>query len=188
MNIEQTERIKRKLEIMLINEAPIGSIGILECIKNGTKLETDEIGLLYREALCLRDIYRTIDSTILTEETGKLIIERNKPLIGEYYDSWIKLWENYINSGFQSQEIPQRLFDIRKQIMKFSNDYEELPFFKLYSFAWKVDYFNQDIPKLSKKHLHITWHLLGKPTKRNPEKFPLVLQKAKEMGLMEQLK
>jgi len=174
------ERASKILEIMLMNEAPMQCMGnTLEIMRDGHKLEGDDnytlpelVERIRREELLVRDIYAGIDLSVQTEETGKLILEKIKPLVEEYYPAWEKLWQSYVSSGFQPQEVPKRLFDIRSEVYRIyrhSKDYDRLAGQKLYDKAWSVGYFSS--PGMSR----IKWFLAGKPVKINPKKLKLVL-------------
>jgi len=178
------ERAKQILEAMLMNDAPMQIFGFswLEGIKEGDKItapdhyNNKELGLskwinaLRREEETMRDTYQQIDVSRLDEEIGKLIVGECKPLIKEFYEQYFPLVNKYIESDFQPQEVPERLFEIRKRVMILSREYHQLEARKLYGKAWDVGYFNHNC------ETRMAWFIEGKPTQIHLEKLKLVLE------------
>ncbi|MBW2980793.1 hypothetical protein KY360_05245 [Candidatus Woesearchaeota archaeon] len=177
-------RLKQILDVTLMSDAPLMALGgaRLESIREGLKPtvphyigakdpELNEwLSSLRREEESMRDTYARIDVSRLDEETGKSIVSECQPLVQEFYDQYFVLLDKYVASGFQAQEVPQRLFEIRDRVMGLSDEFQKLKAYKLYrETAWKVGYFSHECESRT------AWFIAGKPTEIHPEKLAEVL-------------
>ena len=160
------------------------SFAWLEHIRDGEDFSGDYLEESREEERTLRDIYKKIDISRLDEFTGKSIVEECQPLIEEFYDQYFVLQERYISSGFKSQEVPQRLFEIRDKVTAAYKEYGQLEANALYRKALQVGYFGDNSRSSTTR---MEWFINGKPTDTHPEKLKLVLSEANELCLTKRI-
>jgi len=169
----EEEKAKETLELMLMVDTPMLSVafgGILKAMQEGREVEED----WYKEYIAVRDSYRKIDVSRLTEETGRPVVERLQPIIREYFEILEPLWQSYVSSNHQPLEVPQRLHDIAKTVYTSIEEFDQLveDAYGLYRNGWDVHYFSFDLPQGTNR---TEWFIAGKPTIIHPEKIADVL-------------
>jgi len=171
------ETLRINLDILLKNESPMGAMeDPFHFMRKGLRLYDPpfnntprEVKDMFDYALVVKNVYAAISISELTPETGREIIEHNKPLVADYFQIIEPLWESYLSSGFQAQQVPTRVLPLLVEIDRGVVQYGCLPSRRLYERAWEVGYFSHGFDTRPE------WFFSGKKTLKHPEQLPLVL-------------
>jgi|GEM_PF-5676815 len=174
-------RVKRVVELMLNNDAPMQCMLGLPQIFRAGHIESQEIyDALTREAISVRNIYAEINAADLDDETGKPVIETNKPIIAEYFRDSIPIWEASRHSGFKPQIVPARLDEICSIVNLSIDKYQKLLGDLIYKKSKDFGYLEQDHSRYRGTRMH--WILAGKPVIYHPEKLSQVVEFVNELA------
>ncbi|MFH1359182.1 MAG: hypothetical protein ABIH37_04800 [archaeon] len=168
------EQLEELLNTMLMVDTPISGIargGILKAIEEGREVKED----WYREHMAVKGSYERIDISRLSDNTGKPVVEKLKPLIKEYFSIFEKLWGSYVANDYRAQKVPERLYEIAHVILNSVPEFDRLTndTYELYHRAWDVHYFRFD-RETSPVSTRTEWFIAGKPTRINKEKLKLL--------------
>ncbi|MEK6892573.1 MAG: hypothetical protein AABX07_00035 [Nanoarchaeota archaeon] len=172
-------RVKRIVELMLKNDAPMQCmLEIHDFFRKGYIESIESYIALTKQALCVRDIYAEIKVDDLDDETGRIIIQANKPLIVEYFRESMPIWEMAREAGFKPQIVPARIDEIDCAVNLSIRKYQGLLGFKIYDEAYhKIGYITHDVPPHTS---NIDWFLTGKPVIYHSEKLPQLVEFAQK--------
>jgi hypothetical protein len=169
-------RVKRMVELMLKNSAPMQCMLFFPSIMRNTG-DSSVYDAITKEVLCVRDIYAKIDLSELDDDTGKRIIETNKPLVTEFFNVAMPIWEAVKISGFKPQNVPMRLDEICEIVNTSIDEYQRLPADRIYNQAINIGYLEHKHPGT-----HIGWFIIGKPVAYHLEKLPELVEFAQKLA------